>query len=132
MTEEATHKRKELIALVGAEVGGRLAVLERFAPWLVDHYRSLRADVTKARDEGGAIPSRYRELIIIAIDVLHSNPAGVRVHAAKALQEGATVEEIVELLGILLLTSGIVPVQAAGVEALRVVEETLTGEPASD
>lgn len=128
--EDVSEHGSDIHDVPGSNVVGRLDVLKRLAPDAYENYTSLRQRVL-ARSES-EIPMRYRELMVVAVDVVQQNSAGAGVHARRAVRAGATLGEISELVSILLLTSGMILVQAAGVEALLAAEdelEKLAGRP---
>lgn len=72
------------------------AALDRHCPDFVVAYRALAA-VPQQRQ---ALPARWRELILLAMDaaVSHLHRDGMRAHIRGALREGASADEIVEVL----------------------------------
>src|ERR1700742_777342 len=91
---------------LGSEMAGRFGLIATHAPAAFEGYQSIRAQAFKPPEDGGAIPPRYRELIVIAIDAALDNPPGVAAHARQAVEAGATMEELAELITILLMTIG--------------------------
>lgn len=101
-----THKE-------GHEAIGKARKLMGFSPDILDMYEKLNPkllDVISEFDEiilkDGALPTKTKRLI--ALGIIISNMCGYcveqQLHAA--VNAGATKEEIAELLGVVLLTSG--------------------------
>lgn len=59
------------------------------------------------------IPKKYHELIIMAIGVATASEQTIRVHGGRAIEAGATMDEIGEVLRILLFTVGVTKVNPA-------------------
>ena len=70
-------------------------VLEELDPDYLEAFLAFRSVPQK-----GPLPQKYKELIFIAINVAttHLWPSGVRRHIRNALDEGATREEILEVI----------------------------------
>jgi len=71
----------------------------------------------------GAIPLKYKEMMILMGSCVKMQETAIRTHMTKALKLGATKQELLELMEIVLLSGGGV----AMVIGLRVLME-LTGE----
>jgi len=54
-----------------------------------------------------AIPKKYREMIVMAIGAAKGIETTIKVHAENAVKEGATVEELGEVLRIIFFTCGV-------------------------
>jgi alkylhydroperoxidase/carboxymuconolactone decarboxylase family protein YurZ len=66
--------------------------------------------VVRLRDfsvfSGGAIPVKYKLLIVLALDASHGSVDGVKAVFREAIKAGATKEEIAEALRVALYVSG--------------------------
>ncbi|WP_432627561.1 carboxymuconolactone decarboxylase family protein [Brotaphodocola sp.] len=54
-----------------------------------------------------SIPRKYRELIVMAIGMATGTETTMKVHAKIALENGATIDEIFEVIRILFFTCGV-------------------------
>lgn len=54
-----------------------------------------------------SIPKKYRELIVMAIGMATDTETTMKVHAKIALENGATIDEIFEVIRILFFTCGV-------------------------
>ena len=54
-----------------------------------------------------SIPKKYRELIVMAIGMATGTETTMKVHAKIAMENGATVDEIFEVIRILFFTCGV-------------------------
>ena len=54
-----------------------------------------------------SIPRKYRELIVMAIGAAPGTQTTMKVHSKLAIENGATVDEICEILRIILFTCGV-------------------------
>lgn len=54
-----------------------------------------------------SIPKKYRELIVMAIGMATGTDTTMKVHAKIAMENGATVDEIFEVIRILFFTCGV-------------------------
>lgn len=54
-----------------------------------------------------SIPRKYRELIVMAIGAATGTQTTMKVHSKLAIENGATVDEICEILRIILFTCGV-------------------------
>ena len=53
------------------------------------------------------VPKKYRELIVMAIGMATGTETTMKVHAKIALENGATIDEIFEVIRILFFTCGV-------------------------
>lgn len=74
-----------------------------------------------------SIPQKYRELIVMAIGMSAGTKTTARVHAELALQHGATLDELTEVLRILFFTCGVTRLLPA-LEALAEILEPISEE----
>lgn len=54
-----------------------------------------------------SIPRKYRELIVMAIGMATGTETTIKVHAKLALENGATLDEVFEVIRILFFTCGV-------------------------
>lgn len=96
-------------------------ILGRYYPECLEKWMEARQSLFKEPPEG-ALSLREKELIAIAIEIAVRKP-NVSFHTKKAMDEGATVEEIAEIAGICILLGGMVTFVESGQHALKVAEE---------
>jgi AhpD family alkylhydroperoxidase len=76
------------------ELNARFATLAKAVPQAFASFRGLMAEATK----DGALPSKFKELIAVAIAVEKGCADCVLFHVANAKKHGATREELSEAL----------------------------------
>lgn len=97
--------------------------LARTAPGVLAGYARLRSAAAEPAPPA-ELSARVKELILIAIAVagLKSNPPPV-LHARKAIQAGATVGEVAEVVSLCLSVGGMITYQAAGRFVIEAAED---------
>lgn len=96
-------------------------LLGRYLPDSLEKWFECRKSVFKDPPEG-ALTSRERELIAVAIEITARKP-NVAGHTKRAIDAGATVREIAEIAFICILLAGMITYVESGQNALRVAEE---------
>jgi alkylhydroperoxidase/carboxymuconolactone decarboxylase family protein YurZ len=93
-----------------------LDTLEALDPQMIRHLR----DSDPLVFESGALPKKFKLLVAMAFDAAHGAENGVRALAARALQEGATKQEIAEVLRVAwhLTGAGTLYTASAGLKGL--------------
>ncbi|MBE3587071.1 MAG: carboxymuconolactone decarboxylase family protein [Thermoanaerobacteraceae bacterium] len=99
-----------------------LGKLARELPGVMKGFRDLHGAVIS----DGALSAKQKELIAIGIGVAIRCHYCIAAHVAKALELGATREEVVEAIGVAVLMGG-GPAAAYATEALKVLD-TLAGK----
>lgn len=84
------------------------------APGAFAGYGLLREAVMRGPEQGGALPMKTKELVFVLLDVLVGAVEGAKVHAANALRQGLTLEELAEGLVQCILVGGITTWNLAG------------------
>jgi alkylhydroperoxidase/carboxymuconolactone decarboxylase family protein YurZ len=79
-----------------------LKVLEKIDPKLMSHIDGTR-DLAFAE---GVLPSKFKFLVAMALDAAEGSETGVKSLAHRAIQEGATKQEIGEVLRIVKYVCG--------------------------
>ena len=102
------------------DVLSRVAQIGKHTPETVRGYRQL-SDAGNTKDVLGA---RTRELIALAVGVTRQCDGCITIHAAAALKEGATQDEIAEALGVAIAVNA----GAALVYSARVFDAIATQE----
>lgn len=97
-----------------------------FASRMLDKYIPEAAETfnrfVEATLETGTLPSKVKELILIGIGVaIRCEPCAI-FHIRKALEAGATAQEIAEAIALAVLMGG-APVVASSAKAFRALEE---------
>ncbi|MGV0633821.1 carboxymuconolactone decarboxylase family protein [Mycolicibacillus trivialis] len=79
-------------------------------------HRALRAQIpdvyegfgalSKAAFKDGAVPTKFKELMAVAIGVVHGCDGCIASHARAAVKAGATKEEAAETIGVAILMMG--------------------------
>jgi alkylhydroperoxidase/carboxymuconolactone decarboxylase family protein YurZ len=95
--------------------------LEQASPGLREHFLGLR----KAVNEAGPIDEKHRELILLAAFTTARTEGAFRVHCKRALEAGATEDEIYQAV---LLTFGTTQVMSSVVDGLRWADAVLAAQ----
>lgn len=69
------------------------------AKMFLDTYQNNKADCT--------IPKKYKELMVMAVGMATGTATTMNVHAKIAIQNGATVDEICEVIRMIFFTCGV-------------------------
>jgi alkylhydroperoxidase/carboxymuconolactone decarboxylase family protein YurZ len=98
-------------------------LLARYRPEVLEGYLSLRQAAFNT-GPGAALTPREKELVIVAIEVARTKTnEPPRFHAKKAIDAGATVAEIAEVVSLCILIGGMLTYQESGKHALRAAED---------
>ena len=97
MSQERKQKAKELVERISKDRGfsspWRILLAER-DPEFLELYHKTMMHVW----ERGALPRKYKEIIVICLDTILQYGEGLRIHVRNALEAGATEDEILEAL----------------------------------
>jgi len=91
-----------------------LRALEHRDPQFVDSYLAMHAHIL----EDGAIPAKYKRLMVMMIDAIAAHPDGVAALAQDARAAGASEDEITEAVEVGYLFGG-TPALVTGVNAFK-------------
>ncbi len=93
-----------------------LGTANKIDPQVVDHMRSTDEWVFS----DGALSKKVKLLVAMAFDAAHGATSGVRALAQRAMKEGATREEIAEVLRVAYVMTGVgaVYIASQGLEEL--------------
>ena len=98
-------------------------VLARYRPEVLTGYLGLRQAAFNT-GRGAALTEREKELVITAIEVARTKTnEPPTFHAKKAIDAGATVAEIAEVVSLCILIGGMLTYQESGKHALKAAEE---------
>jgi alkylhydroperoxidase/carboxymuconolactone decarboxylase family protein YurZ len=119
--DDATWKRIEEYCLqqYGA-VPDEYRLLATYLPAAVEGVIATRQALTRTPPDG-ALPQKIRELIMVAVEIALLKPPIL--HARRAIDAGATVAELAEVVGICLYLAGMASYVVAGYPALKAAEE---------
>lgn len=112
-------KTDALEALKKASLGADNDAYESVAkldPEYFEHLKAIYLDATFGRE--GALPRKTKELIMVGITCAMHRPAGVRIHAVRALNLGASPREVLESMEVAAIPGGM-PGLWLGVETLQ-------------
>ena len=98
--------------------------LDRYSPELVDALVSLRrAAIPGKGDKASVLPSKYKELIMVAVEVATGRGEKGKSHSRKAIRTGATPQEVQEALALCIYLVGISSWVDGGFECVLAAEE---------
>jgi alkylhydroperoxidase/carboxymuconolactone decarboxylase family protein YurZ len=97
---------------------------ERLAKYNLDimaNWTKFRGSTWKIEGEGGHLPLKFKELLAVGIEVATCKlEVG---HVERAIDEGATLEEMAEVLGICIMLAGMMTYETGGKDVLKRAEE---------
>jgi alkylhydroperoxidase/carboxymuconolactone decarboxylase family protein YurZ len=102
-----------------------LAVIESIDPEITAHLKEASPLIYG----DGVLPKKLKLLIAMAFDAAHGADKGVRALACQAIQEGATKEEIAEVLRVAYHLSGVGTLYTAAAGLRDVFGEKSAGKP---
>jgi alkylhydroperoxidase/carboxymuconolactone decarboxylase family protein YurZ len=98
-------------------------LLARYRPEVLSGYLGLRQAAFNT-GRGAALTEREKELVIVAIEVARTKTnEPPTFHAKKAIDAGATVAELAEVVSLCILIGGMLTYQESGKHALRAAED---------
>ena len=107
-TDEAKLERsREILEALKEARGGKLLDSHRVMgndPNLINMFYQQYVNCNK---KDISIPKKYRELIVMAVGIATSTETTMKVHGKLALENGATIDEIFEVIRILFFTCGV-------------------------
>lgn len=95
----------------------------RHAPWALDGYLKMREAALREPADGGALPRKYKHLILVAMHITEKNRWGAETYAAAAVRDGATLAQVAEIVAMTTMTNGQAAYQIAGQYALAAAEQ---------
>ncbi len=96
LIEELKEMRGGIVLESHKKMGNDPSLIQAF----LDQYRNTnKQDIS--------IPRKYRELIVMAIGMATGTATTMKVHADLAIKNGATVDEICEVIRIIFFTCGV-------------------------
>ena len=105
--EALSMESKEEIIAYFKEVFGVLPyyfeMLIQYKPTLLQAYFKMRSENLKE----GALPQKYKELMLVCLNAVERYNWGIGVHARAALSSGATKEELLDAMATTILGGGI-------------------------
>ncbi|MFQ5851853.1 MAG: carboxymuconolactone decarboxylase family protein [Candidatus Binatia bacterium] len=90
--------------------------ISRLDPEYSEYVKGIYVDATFGRE--GALPRKTKELIMVGITCALNRPRGVKLHAQRALNLGATPREVLEAMEVAAIPGGM-PGLWLGVESLQ-------------
>lgn len=99
--------------------------LGEYAPNALEGYFKMRESVFPNVEQGGALPKKFKELLVVGMDILLNNPWGAKVHTRAAIRSGATIEELTEVVVLMIMGGGMLPYRKVGYEVFLAAEEAL-------
>jgi len=101
------------------QVEEEFRLLARFQPDVFTSYMSMRSGLFRTPPDG-ALDRRTKELVILGIECMarKTNPPPTG-HTRKAIEAGATPEEISEIVGLCIMLGGMITFRESGRFVLR-------------
>ncbi|MGH2456421.1 MAG: carboxymuconolactone decarboxylase family protein [Candidatus Limnocylindria bacterium] len=117
------------------QVEAEFELLSRFQPEVFTSYMSMRSGLFREPPDG-ALDARTKELVILGMECMgrKTNPPPTG-HARKAIEAGATPQEVSEVVGLSIMLGGMITFRESGRFVLREAvdhAERLRAGPAAD
>jgi len=94
--------------------------LGKYNPDIMASWTKFRSTTWKVPGEGGHLPFKFKELLAVGIEVAQCKQhVG---HVERAIDGGATVDEIAEVLGICIMLGGMMTYETGGRDVLKRAE----------
>lgn len=75
--------------------------------------------------EGGALPKKFKELVVLTMNILQNSVWGIHSHARAAIIDGATIAGVAEIVVLTIPSRGMVAYRMGGYGALIAAERAL-------
>jgi alkylhydroperoxidase/carboxymuconolactone decarboxylase family protein YurZ len=90
-------------------------LLQEHGPHLVEAYVNMRlAAFDQYAETDGRLSRRERELVILGMEIMARKNPPPLFHARKAVEAGATIEQIIDVIGLCIMIGGMITYQDAG------------------
>ena len=99
------------------------AALGRESGGLLEGYYLLRRYTMRRPEEGGYTPKIVKELNAVVSDTILDNPWGGEAHLRAAMVNGATLQQVREAEGLVIMEAGMVVYKVAGYDFVRRAQE---------
>ena len=99
------------------------AALGRESGGLLEGYYLLRRYTMRRPEEGGHTPKIVKELNAVVSDTILNNPWGGEAHLRAAMVNGATLAQVREAEGLVIMEAGMVVYKVAGYDFVRRAQE---------
>ncbi|MDF2880354.1 MAG: hypothetical protein K0R54_911 [Clostridiaceae bacterium] len=93
-------------------------ILSKYCPDGLNGYLTMRQSV-----QNGHLENKTRELLFTILDALDDEVSGAKAHAVAAIEQGLTLEELVEAFVIITIVKGINVLCKTGVQAISAAEK---------
>jgi len=97
--------------------------MDKYSPEIVDGFIRIRRATLPPEGVEGAIPEKYKELIIIAVEVATGRGEKGRTHARRAVRLGAKPKEVQEAVSLCIWLAGWATWVDGGSEAVKAAED---------
>ena len=94
--------------------------LAEVAPLVLDGYMRMRKGIVHA---GGSIPKHIKELMIVGSDIAQGNSWGAEMHAGQAVRDGATVDQMIDVVALAMVEIGQSAYRIGGMDVIKAAEE---------
>ena len=119
--EASLKKFREYCIEYFGEVPEHHERMAKYTPDIITSWVNFRSTTWKKPEEGGHLPIKFKELLAVGIETA-TMKAHVG-HVEKAIDAGATVEEVAEVLGICIMLAGMESYAIGGKGALERAEK---------
>ncbi|NHM32893.1 carboxymuconolactone decarboxylase family protein [Neobacillus terrae] len=97
--------------------------MHQFSPTALDHYTALRNEILVK----GKMKQKDKELILVGVNAARRYERSMLYHTKGAIDAGATVEEIIEIISTCIISRGI-PAWMTGIKAISYALNDLKGQ----
>lgn len=128
MGEEVAAGTKDYVAsyYTDGPTTSSFELLEEHGPHLLEAYVSMRqVAFEQYADVEGRLSRKDRELVILGMEIMARKNPPPTFHARKAVEVGATIPEIIDVIGLCIMIGGMITYQDAGQFVLKEAVEHL-------
>lgn len=99
------------------------------APGVLEGYMKLREHVIRPNAVEGALPKWMIEVIVAGCDVVQCNAWGAQMHVRQAVRDGATPEQVLQAIALVMVEAGVPAYKAGGLDVILAAEDEAASEP---
>lgn len=93
------------------------------APGVLEGYMKLRENIIRSDPRDGALPKWMIEVIVASCDVVQGNAWGAQMHIRQAVRDGASPEQALEAIALVMVEAGVPTYKAGGLDVIEAAED---------
>lgn len=104
-------------------ITAKMELMDKYSPEILEGYMKIRKATMPPPGVEGAIPEKYKELIIIAVEVATGRGEKGRSHARRVVRLGGSSKEVHEAVSLCIWLAGWATWVDCGSQAVKAAEE---------